>query len=67
LEAGNGPQIIFQHYRELVWPKDAKSWFSITPGDDGKILYIEVPKDGHQQEGEDPTAQQPPRAAVAMA
>lgn len=46
LEAGNSPQIIFQHYRELVRPKDAKSWFSITPGDDGKILYIEVPKDG---------------------
>ena len=50
LEAGNSPQIIFQHYRELVRPKDAKSWFSITPGDDGKILYVEVPKDGEQAE-----------------
>jgi integrase len=48
LEAGNSPQIIFQHYRELVRPNDAKSWFSITPGDDGKILYIEVPNDGEQ-------------------
>ena len=45
LEAGNSPQIIFQHYRELVRPKDAKSWFSIEPGDDGKIVYIELPKE----------------------
>ena len=31
LEAGNSPQIIFQHYRELVQPKEAKSWFGIKP------------------------------------
>jgi site-specific recombinase XerD len=31
LEAGNSPQIIFQHYRELVQPKDAKAWFAIVP------------------------------------
>lgn len=48
LEAGNSPQIIFQHYRELVRPKDAKSWFSITPGEDGKILYIDASKDSEQ-------------------
>lgn len=52
LEAGNSPQIIFQHYRELVRPKDAKSWFSITPGEDGKIIYFEVLADGHQKDGE---------------
>lgn len=45
LEAGNSPQIIFQHYRELVRPKDAKSWFSVAPGTDGKIVYLEAPKD----------------------
>ena len=44
------PQIIFQHYRELVRPKAAKSWFSITPGEDGKIVYIEVPKEADQPE-----------------
>ncbi len=60
LEAGNSPQIIFQHYRELVRPKDAKSWFSITPGEDGKIIYFEVPKDGEQ-------ASQAPAQAVAAA
>ena len=23
--------MIFQHYRELVTPQDAKAWFAITP------------------------------------
>ena len=32
LEAGNSPQIIFQHYRELVRLKEAKRWFAIEPG-----------------------------------
>lgn len=31
LEAGNSPQMIFQHYRELVTPSDAEKWFSIFP------------------------------------
>ena len=31
LEAGNSPQMIFKHYRELVRPADAKTWFSIAP------------------------------------
>jgi integrase len=31
LEAGNSPQMIFQHYRELVTEKSAKAWFGITP------------------------------------
>jgi integrase len=30
LEAGNSPQMIFRHYRELVRPADAKQWFLIT-------------------------------------
>jgi hypothetical protein len=31
LEAGNSPQMIFKHYRELVQPKEANAWFSIEP------------------------------------
>ncbi len=31
LEAGNSPAMIFQHYRELVTPDEAKAWFGITP------------------------------------
>jgi len=33
LEAGNSPQMIFQHYRELVRPAEAKAWFAIAPKD----------------------------------
>jgi integrase len=31
LEAGNSPDIIFQHYRELVTGEKAKEWFGMTP------------------------------------
>jgi integrase len=33
LEAGNSPQMIFQHYRELVRPAAAKEWFAIEPNE----------------------------------
>jgi integrase len=31
LEAGNSPQMIFRHYRELATPAQAETWFSLTP------------------------------------
>ncbi len=31
LEAGNSPQTIFEHYRELVMPEAAKAWFGLRP------------------------------------
>lgn len=31
LEAGNSPEIIFKHYRELVTEAEAQKWFSIVP------------------------------------
>ena len=31
LEAGNSPQIIFKHYRELVTPDQGREWFTIMP------------------------------------
>src|SRR5262249_15490073 len=31
LEAGNSPQMIFRHYRELATPEQAWSWFAIAP------------------------------------
>lgn len=31
LKAGNSPDIIFKHYRELVTEQDAREWFSIIP------------------------------------
>ena len=60
LEAGNSPQVIFQHYRELVRPNDAKSWFSIAPGDDGKILCRGVPLAG------EPNSAAPEELALAV-
>jgi hypothetical protein len=29
LEAGNSPEVIFSHYRELVTPEAAKAWFEV--------------------------------------
>ncbi len=31
LEAGNSPQMIFRHYRELTTPDEAQEWFTIQP------------------------------------
>ena len=31
LEAGNSPEVIFAHYRELVTPEAAKNWFDVKP------------------------------------
>jgi integrase len=31
LEAGNSPEVIFGHYRELVTPEAAKAWFAVQP------------------------------------
>ena len=38
LEAGNSPQMIFKHYRELVRPADAKTWFALAPGGESKVV-----------------------------
>jgi integrase len=31
LEAGNSPQMIFRHYRELATPEQGRTWFAIVP------------------------------------
>ena len=31
LEAGNSPEMIFEHYRELVTADAAGKWFSVAP------------------------------------
>ncbi len=40
LEAGNSPQMIFQHYRELVTDAEAKKWFGIVPEAEGTVLAM---------------------------
>jgi hypothetical protein len=31
LEAGNSPQMIFKHYRQLVTETQAREWFKVCP------------------------------------
>jgi integrase len=40
LEAGNSPQIIIEHYRELATPEQARTWFSIAPAASNKVIAI---------------------------
>jgi integrase len=40
LEAGNSPQMIFQHYRELVRPADAVKWFAIEPARPANVIAV---------------------------
>lgn len=42
IEAGNSPNMIHQHYRELVTEEEAKSWFSVVPTKEEKILPMEA-------------------------
>lgn len=43
LEAGNSPQIIFQHYRQLVSREEALKWFAVGPSDAAeKITYLKT-------------------------
>jgi integrase len=40
LEAGNSPQMIFKHHRELVRPADAKAWFGIVPEKPANVMEM---------------------------
>jgi integrase len=42
LEAGNSPQMIFRHYRELATPEQARTWFAIAPEKAANVLPIRV-------------------------
>ena len=44
LEAGNSPQMIFRHYRELATPEQARTWFSIAPATSNKVIAISAGK-----------------------
>jgi integrase len=40
LEAGNSPNVVFKHYRELVRPADAVKWFSIKPEQPANVTTL---------------------------
>jgi integrase len=42
LEAGNSPQMIFEHYRELVTPEDASAWFAIAPKLPANVIPVAI-------------------------
>jgi integrase len=42
LEAGNSPQMIFRHYRELATPEQARTWFSIAPEAASNVVPIRL-------------------------
>jgi integrase len=42
LEAGNSPQMIFRHYRELATPEQAKTWFAIAPEAAPNVVSIRL-------------------------
>jgi integrase len=42
LEAGNSPQMIFRHYRELATPEQARSWFAIAPTETSNVVPLIV-------------------------
>jgi integrase len=42
LEAGNSPQMIFRHYRELATPQQAKTWFAIAPEAGANVVPLSV-------------------------
>jgi integrase len=42
LEAGNSPQMIFRHYRELATPAQARTWFAIVPEAAPNVVPIKL-------------------------
>ena len=40
LEMGNTPNMVFRHYRELVTPKEATAWWSISPKRAANVVLI---------------------------
>jgi hypothetical protein len=40
LEAGNSPEMIVSHYRELTTPAEAKIWFAITPEQPENVVSL---------------------------
>ena len=43
-EMGNSAGMVVRHYREVVLPEEATTWFSIEPAADGKIIVLQAAK-----------------------
>ena len=42
LEAGNSPAMVFRHYRELVKPEAARTWFAIAPEQPANVVTLKT-------------------------
>jgi integrase len=42
LEAGNSPAMVFRHYRELVKPEAAKTWFAVAPEQPANVVTLKT-------------------------
>ena len=42
LEAGNSPQMIFRHYRELATSEQARTWFAIAPETAANVVPLRL-------------------------
>ena len=42
LEAGNSPNVVFKHYRELVKPEAAKTWFAVAPEQPANVVTLKT-------------------------
>ena len=40
MEAGNSPAVVFKHYRELVRPEAAKTWFAVAPEQPENVITL---------------------------
>lgn len=47
LEAGNSPQIVHRHYRELVTKAEGVAWFNVRPAAPGDVLGMDGKKVRH--------------------
>ncbi len=59
LEAGNSPQMIFRHYRELVRPVEAEKWFGVT------VVSVEAARKQRAEAGAESKIVRLPKAAAA--
>lgn len=44
LEAGNSPNVVFRHYRELMKPSQAKAWFAVAPEQADNMVQLSKAK-----------------------
>jgi len=55
LEAGNSPQMVFAHYRQLVTETQAAEWFGIVPPTDWKNV-VPMPAQSEENQASETTA-----------